>query len=668
MAVARILQPLINLPRPAKRVILGTADAALCALAVWLAFYLRLGEWVPFSDRPLPAVFGSMLIALPIFSVLGVYRAISRYAQDAVLTLLIVANLAYGVIYALIFTTYGVPGVPRTIGLIQPALLFVLMLTIRVAARHLLGAPKRIGPVARLRPRVLIYGAGDSGRQISAALTNRGEMTVVGFLDDSSQIQGATINGIRVHKPDNLPALYERLDVTEVLLAIPSASRFRRNEVLSKLRHPGIAVRTLPDLMHVARGEAGGETIQELDIRDVLGRDPVSPDEEFMRHRIVGRVVMVTGAGGSIGSELCRQILKVQPTKLLLFDSSEFALYTIHRELERTIQLIATDLSTVELIPLLGSVRDRRRVDEVINSWRPDIVYHAAAYKHVPLVEHNLIEGVSNNAFGTFAVASACAKYSIPRFVLISTDKAVRPTNVMGATKRLAELILQAMHADNSVTCFSMVRFGNVLGSSGSVVPLFRQQIAHGGPITITDERITRFFMTISEAAQLVIQAGTMATGGEVFVLDMGEPVRIADLARNMIELSGLTVRNDDNPHGDIELKVVGLRPGEKLYEELLIGDAPILTAHARIRKAMESFLPMEQLRPKLDALEALLAGSDANAVREILQEIVVEFAPNSELVDWVTLRAAANREKSQGDTPVNADNADECPTPSAAA
>lgn len=644
MAVASMLQPLIDLPRRAKRVILGTADAVLCALAVWLAFYLRLNEWVAFSGRPRAAVIISILVAIPLFTLLGVYRAVSRYAQDAVLTLLIVANLGYGVIYALIFTTFGVPGVPRTIGLMQPALLFVMMVTLRVAARHALGAPQRGRQAAPPRPRVLIYGAGDSGRQISAALTNRAEMTLVGFLDDSPQLQGATINGIRVRRPHDLPALYRQLDVTDVLLAIPSASRTRRNEILADLRHTGVAVRTLPDLMEVARGDAGGEIIQELDIRDLLGRDPVTPDEGFMRDSIEGRVVMVTGAGGSIGSELCRQILKGQPARLLLLESSEFALYAIHGELEQAIQLAGDSARGIELVPLLGSVRDRRRVEEVVGCWRPAIVYHAAAYKHVPLVEHNLIEGVSNNTLGTFVVARACMQFGIERFVLVSTDKAVRPTNVMGASKRLAEMILQAMHENGTATCFSMVRFGNVLGSSGSVVPLFRRQIAQGGPITITDERITRFFMTIPEAAQLVIQAGAMASGGEVFVLDMGEPVRIADLARNMIELSGLSVRDANNPHGDIELKVVGLRPGEKLYEELLIEDAPIVTAHPRIRKAMEGFMPMEQLQPRLQALEELLSALNAGAVRQLIRELVPEFAPTSELVDWVALKTAAAR------------------------
>lgn len=641
MTPTRIFQPLIELPRSAKRIILITADAALCALAVWLAFYLRLNEWVAFSGRLLPAVIGSLLLAIPIFVLMGVYRAISRYAQDAVLTLLIVANLSYGLIYALIFTTYGVPGVPRTIGLLQPALLFVLMVTLRVGARYALGAKRQIGSGESSRPRVLIYGAGNSGRQLAAALTNRGEMTVVAFLDDNPQLQGATINGIRVRKPKSLAELTKQFSVTDVLLAIPSASRARRNEILASLRHAGVAVRTLPDLMQVARGETGGETVQELDIRDLLGRDPVTPNEDSMRQNIAGRVVMVTGAGGSIGSELCRQIIINKPAKILLFDSSEFALYAIHGELERTIDLAGDGSDAVELIPLLGSVQDSDRVREVVNCWRPDIVYHAAAYKHVPLVEHNLVQGVLNNSFGTLIVARACVALEVPRFVLISTDKAVRPTNVMGASKRLAEMILQAMHEEGSKTRFSMVRFGNVLGSSGSVVPLFRRQIAEGGPITITDERITRFFMTIPEAAQLVIQAGTMASGGEVFVLDMGEPVKIADLARNMIELSGFTVRDEDNPYGDIELKVVGLRPGEKLYEELLIEDAPIQTEHPRIRKAMEGFMPMEQLKVKLRILEDLLRQSDAGAIRKLLCELVPEFAPTSELVDWVAVNAS---------------------------
>lgn len=635
MRLVSAAQLVIRLPRWAKRMLLITVDVSLCILAVWVAYFLRLNVWTPLYGSPFWAVIGSLVFSLPIFLALGVYRPVFRHADGTGVNQILSASLVYALVYFAAFTAWSVPGVPRTVGIIQPVLLFVFMVMARIGARHLLGGLLDRGD-GRVFQRVLIYGAGVSGRQLAAAISSRREMKVAGFLDDNKGLQGASINGIRVYSPDKVVDHVRKLVVDEVLLAIPSATQQRRNEILATLRSLHVRIRTLPDIIDFALGELPNGGITNLNINDLLGRDVVVPNTHTMNAHLAGRTILVTGAGGSIGSELCRQILSASPTKLLLLDSSEYALYTIHRELELVLASRTADdnREATQLVALLGSVQDQQRVHEIIACWQPSHVYHAAAYKHVPLVEHNPVQGVANNVFGTLTVARTCIRHKVKHFVLVSTDKAVRPTNVMGATKRLAEMVLQALAEEESETCLSMVRFGNVLGSSGSVVPVFRNQILAGGPITITDERITRFFMTIPEAAQLVIQAGAMASGGEVFVLDMGDPVRIIDLARNMVELSGLTIRDSHNPFGDIELQFIGLRPGEKLYEELLIEDAPLITAHPRIRKAVEGFLPAAQLNIRLDALRRAITESNPAAVRQLLLDTVVGYSPSSELVD----------------------------------
>jgi FlaA1/EpsC-like NDP-sugar epimerase len=631
-----VAQHVIRLPRWAKRMLLVTVDVSLCITAVWIAYFLRLSIWTPLYGDAFWAVVGSLALALPIFYVFGVYRPVFRHAESTGVNQIVLASLVYTLAYFSVFTVWSVPSVPRTVGIIQPALLFVFMIIARISARHILGELLDRGD-GRILQRVLIYGAGVSGRQLAAAISSRREMKVVGFLDDSRSLQGASVSGFQVYSPDMTLGIVNRFAIDEVFLAIPSATQQRRNDILATLRSLHVRVRTLPDIIDLAMSELANSGITNLDINDLLGRDVVTPNRETMDAHLTGRIVLVTGAGGSIGSELCRQILAARPSKLLLLDNSEFALYTIHRELDLDSASQPGDShGTTQLVALLGSVQDEQRVNDIIACWRPSHVYHAAAYKHVPLVEHNPIQGVANNVFGTLTVARLCIRHKVSHFVLISTDKAVRPTNVMGATKRLAEMVLQAFADQESETCLSMVRFGNVLGSSGSVVPVFRQQIMAGGPVTITDERITRFFMTIPEAAQLVIQAGAMASGGDVFVLDMGEPVKIIDLARNMIELSGFTVRDVYNPFGDIELKFVGLRPGEKLYEELLIEDAPLITAHPRIRKAVEGFLPAPLLNKRLDDMrKAITCGTPAD-VRQILQDTVIEYDPSSDLVDHI--------------------------------
>jgi FlaA1/EpsC-like NDP-sugar epimerase len=625
--------PILALPRSVKRSVALAVDVSLCVLTVWLAFYLRLGEFVHMTDGAEWAVAASLGLALPLFVVSGLYRAIFRYSGWPALLAVARAVFIYGLLYAAIFTAISVPGVPRTIGIIQPILLLLLVGVSRLLARFWLGDEyQRLLKHAALR-KVLIYGAGDVGRQLASAMTNSHELQVAGFLDDDDRLHGHVLNGLAIYNPDDLVNLVSTLNISDVLLAMPNISRRRRNEILTRIRRAHVSVRTLPSLTDLAKGKVSVADLRELDIDDLLGRDPVMPNHLLLARNITGKVVLVTGAGGSIGSELCRQILAVGPVKLLLVEQSEFALYAIHQELEGRLAG-----GEAVLVPLLASVQDDERMREILSTWLPDTVYHAAAYKHVPLVEHNPAEGIKNNVFGTLTIARAAAEAGVADFVLISTDKAVRPTNIMGASKRLAEMILQALAAGGSTTRFSMVRFGNVLGSSGSVVPKFRQQIRAGGPVTLTHPEITRYFMTIPEAAQLVIQAGAMARGGDVFVLDMGQSVRIQDLARRMIELSGLAVRDEENPDGDIEIEITGLRPGEKLYEELLIGDNPEPTSHPRIMKAREDFIPWDSLGAKLNALQAALNVNDAGAIRPMMAQLVSGYAPSDAIVDWVYL------------------------------
>lgn len=626
-----LVGPLLALPRPVKRIVALTIDVAICIFTVWFAFFLRLGEFVALSGNALWAVAASIGFAIPIFIVTGLYRAIFRYSGWPALQAVAQAVGIYALLYSAIFTAISLPGVPRTVGLIQPILLLLFIGGSRVLARLWLGGHYEIILRHANRPKVLIYGAGSTGRELAVALANSPEMQVVGFLDDDVSLQRRLLNGLPVHNPGDLALLARKRGVAHVLLAMPQVSRKRRNEILSALSELQISVRTLPSLIDLAQGRVTVSDLRELEIDDLLGRDPVEPDASLLEKLVLGRVIMVTGAGGSIGSELCRQVMKIGPKKLLLVDQSEFALYAIHQELEHRFAA-----SAIPIVPLLASVNDARRMQKIMKTLGPQTVYHAAAYKHVPLVEHNPGEGIRNNVFGTLHTAQAAAACGVKDFVLISTDKAVRPTNLMGASKRLAEMVLQALSDDGAATTFSMVRFGNVLGSSGSVVPKFRQQIREGGPITLTHPDIVRYFMTVPEAAQLVIQAGAMAQGGDVFVLDMERPVRIFDLARRMVELSGLTLRDEAHPDGDIEMKITGLRPGEKLYEELLIGNNPDPTSHKRILKAREPFMPWDELEIKLQALKKVTTENDVSAIQKRVRELVPDYSCNGDIVDWI--------------------------------
>ena len=655
----QIAARVLDMPRSAKQLLVMTVDTSLCLLSVSASFYLRLGELqIIGNGTTFPLLITSatsVALAIPIFVLSGLYLAIFRYSGMTAMMTMARAMLIYGICFSAIFTFMGVQGVPRTIGLIQPIVVFLLVGASRTAAQAWLSGLYQLEIKISSLPKVLIYGAGSAGRQLASGMANSHEMRVVGFLDDDDRLHGHVLNGLHIYNPADLEEIASQKGVTDVLLAMPSASRERRNQILELLSKTKISVRTLPSLSDIASGKVTLSDVRELDIDDLLGREAVKPNGLLLNRNTHNKTVLVTGAGGSIGSELCLQVLKTKPRRLLLVELSEFALYQIHQEIQSALELHEVfPEKCLEVVPLLASVCDKVRMQEIMDTWKPHTVYHAAAYKHVPLVEQNPAEGVRNNVWGTKVCAEAAVRNGVQNFVLISTDKAVRPTNIMGATKRLAEMVLQALNetklsvdphtlkASNSLnstkTYFSMVRFGNVLGSSGSVVPLFRAQIKNGGPITLTHPDITRYFMTIPEAAQLVIQAGAMGTGGDVFVLDMGEPVRIFDLARRVVELSGLALRDERNPHGDIEIKVMGLRPGEKLYEELLIGDNPKLTQHPRILKAQEKFMPWEQLQEQLHSLNLALSVNDVPLIRSFLQKLVTEYQPSDEVVDWVHL------------------------------
>ncbi|MGC1271658.1 MAG: nucleoside-diphosphate sugar epimerase/dehydratase [Croceibacterium sp.] len=630
--VAETINQLLALPRSVKRFVALAVDISLIIFTVALSYWIRLDEWIrPVGNEWLPYLL-AVGLSVPLFVRLGFYRAIFRHTGFAMLVTITYGCVVYALLFGTIITFVGIHGVPRTLGVLQPMLMLLAVIASRVAIRGLIDWRTNGGRSVGNRKPVIVYGAGEAGRQLANAARASDGLFVVAFVDDDKTLQGGVINGISVHSPDDLEALVGAHGIQEILLAVAGWTRYERQQVTTRIlaqvagRH--VMIRTLPSLMELAHGEVTVNDLREVEIGDLLGRDAVPPNELLLARKIRGRTVMVTGAGGSIGSELCLQILAQRPARLVLVDVSEFNLYRIECELREAMERL--DVSEVVLEPVLVSVQNAAQVAGLVGRVRPEIIYHAAAYKHVPMVESNVAEAVANNVFGTLNVAQAALDHEVSDMVLISTDKAVRPTNVMGATKRLAEQILQALACRTGrKTCFAMVRFGNVLGSSGSVVPLFRQQIKAGGPVTLTHMDITRYFMTIPEAAQLVIQAGAMAKGGEVFLLDMGDPVRIADLARLMIELSGLTVRTVDNPEGDIEIREVGMRPGEKLYEELLIGDNARPTKHSRILQATEPFLQWPELQHELYKLGQATAGNDEVELIKRLVELVPGYQPD---------------------------------------
>src|SRR5471032_578354 len=656
--INRLRTWLLKLPRHQKRLIQVLADVILVFLALWMAFLVRLGidEMVNPVKMHLWLFLAAPVVAIPLFIRFGMYRAVMRYfGNDALVAIIKAVSLSSLILGVVVYWYSNHQNVvPRSIIFNYWWLSMVMIGGLRLAMRqYFLGdwfAAAQHVPFANRDdglPKVAIYGAGAAGNQLVAALRMGRLMRPVAFIDDDESISNRVISGLQVYKPRHIQRMIDVTGAQEILLAIPSSTRGRRREILGYLEGFPLHVRSVPGFMDLASGRVKVDDIQEVDIADLLGRDSVPAQGDLLEHCIKGQSVLVTGAGGSIGSELCRQILELKPKTLLLFEHSEFNLYSILSELE---QRITRKSLPVKLLPILGSVRDPSKLLDVMKAWRVDTVYHAAAYKHVPIVEHNIAEGVLNNVIGTLNAAQAAVQAGASNFVLISTDKAVRPTNVMGSTKRLAELTLQALSREPAPvlfgdktnvsrvnkTRFTMVRFGNVLGSSGSVIPLFHKQIKSGGPLTVTHPKITRYFMTIPEAAQLVIQAGSMGQGGDVFVLDMGEPVKIVELAEKMIHLSGLSVRSDKNPQGDISIEFTGLRPGEKLYEELLIGDNVVATQHPMIMSANEDHLSWDVLKGKLTELLAAVDEDDYTRVRQLLRETVSGYSPEGEIVDWI--------------------------------
>jgi len=624
----------LSLPRPIKHLIALTVDILLCILASWLAFYLRLGEPVGLKPPLYWVTSASIFSLIPLLSIFGLYKTVHRHSGKQTIVKISQAIIIYGTLFLLFFVIIGKTDVPRTVGIIQPILLFLGVSGSRLLARHYLGDGRQLNYKKIDLPKALIYGAGSSGKRLEIALQGNNRIEVVGFLDDNKNLCGSTLNGLKIYTPENINELIEKQSISSVLLAMPNLSIRKQQDKIKWFLSKSLTVSRLPSIDELAEGDLSISALKEIDIEDLLGREAVSPDKTLLAKNIENKVVLITGAGGSIGSELSRQILNLKPKTLLLFDNNEYSLYSAHEELSQNFPNKNTDK-----IPLIGSVLDYDRVNNILKHWQPDIIFHAAAYKHVPLVEQNIIDGLKVNIFGTDLLVQLSILHNIKSFVLISTDKAVRPTNFMGASKRVAEMVLQANSEINCSTIFSAVRFGNVLGSSGSVIPKFKQQLANGGPLTITHEDITRYFMTISEASQLVIQATAMARGGDIFLLDMGKPVKIYDLARRMIELSGYKVRDKRNPDGDVEITIIGLRPGEKLYEELLIGDGKLDTEHPRIFKAHEICLPLKNLKMLLNQMKRAIENNDVMAVKTMIQELVPEYSSTSDIVDWVYLK-----------------------------
>lgn len=619
---------LLLLPRYQKRIVSLVSDSVCLPLALWAAFSLRLDEiYIPSESSVVSSMVLTVAVSIFVFARLGLYRAVIRFMSNHAMMAVLIGVSVSTIALVLMSFLLQAP-VPRSVPIIYWCLALVFVGGSRMAARSLVHRN-----VVKQKDRVVIYGAGKSGLQLSSILFHGKELQPVAFIDDADKKQGAVLNGVRVYARDEFEHVLAKYSAKRVLLALGGAPRSKRSEVIEFLEDFPVLVQTVPDIDDVVSGKARIEEIRDVDIEDLLGRDEVAPDKTLLSDCISKKVVMVTGAGGSIGSELCRQIIRLKPRKLLIFDSSEYALYQIEHELA---QVIKKKALSIELVPLLGTVQHQARLASIMSSFAVDTVYHAAAYKHVPLVEYNIIEGVKNNVFGTWYCAEAAIQAQVETFVLISTDKAVRPTNAMGASKRFAELVLQGLALRQSTTRFCMVRFGNVLGSSGSVVPLFRKQIVEGGPVTVTHPEITRYFMTIPEAALLVLQAGSMGEGGEVFLLDMGDSVKIADLAEKMVRLMGLEVKSERHPEGQIEIKFTGLRPGEKLYEELLISDDPKPTAHPRILKARELSLVWADVRVFIDEIERYSRAFDCQGIRETLMRAPLGYVPANELDDVV--------------------------------
>ena len=648
-----MLNQIINLSRSYKRLIIVFIDSILLIFVLWASYSIRLDLWYYPKDDTLRLILAAPIIGIPIFSKLGLYKSVIRHIDFKSLWHILVAVTIYALLWGLLsFFAQGdfagkrgfiIEIFPRSVIIINWLLSILVIIGIRVVGRFILSEHVKfsffnnkskinLDNLDDGKSKVLIYGAGSAGVQLASALSTSNELVPVGFIDDNKDLEGNNISGLNVHSVNNIEDLINKLNVDEVLIAMPSASRSDRFNIIDKLERYPVMVRTLPGLTEIAQGKVKIDDLLQVSIKDLLGRKSVEPNEMLLGKNITNKTVVVTGAGGSIGSELCRQIVFLKPKALILFEINELALYSIDKELTNL------NINLFKIYPILGSVNNKERLKSMFEHFDVDTVYHAAAYKHVPMVELNNTEGVDNNIFGTHNCALASIDAGVKNFVLISTDKAVRPTNIMGTTKRVAELILQAFAVSQNKTTFCMVRFGNVLGSSGSVIPLFKKQIIEGGPVTVTDKNIIRYFMTVTEAVELTIQAGAMGTGGDVFVLDMGKPVKIKELAEKLIRLSGLKVKDENHPEGDVEIKYTGLRPGEKLYEELLIGDNVSETENPLIMRAKEDMYSLDKLKKLLDELRISNDNFDYENTRNILKKIVPGFTPDGEIKDILYL------------------------------
>ena len=632
----------LSLHRYTKRSIAIVNDIGLCVLCTWLAFVLRLEELILFKDFNFYTALISIIIAIPIFWSFGLYKIIFRYTGLSIILNILAALFVYGLVYFLIIGVYGISSyapyyanVPRSIGIIQPMILFIAIISTRLLVKYSL--IYNDNNKSFREKNVLIYGAGEAGRQLFISLENNLEFKVIGFLDDSKSLIGRILLGKTIYSTSNLEKLLRNKNVSIVFLALPTISRNKRNKIIEKLNKFKLIVKTLPSISEIVDGKIKISDIKDLSIDDLLNREQVEPDINLLNQNINSKTILITGAGGSIGSELSRQISKLNPHKLILLELNEFSLYKIYEEL-------VSYNKDFKIIPLLVNAQDQAKLERIFETFKVNTIYHAAAYKHVPLVEENICEGIKNNVNSTLAITKASINKQVTNLVLISSDKAVRPTNIMGASKRLAELCMQGIYnkTKNIKTNFSIVRFGNVLESSGSVIPKFKSQINKGGPVTLTHKDVTRYFMTTTEAAQLVIQAGAMGKHSEVFVLDMGKSIKIKSLIHRMIILSGLTVKDSKNLNGDIKIKITGLRPGEKLYEELLIGNNPQKTIHPKIQKTSDPFIPFDQLEKELDNLNRLLTENKVKEIKIILEKLKL-YKSNSKIADHIYLENLLN-------------------------
>ena len=620
---SQLLLKIFNFFKINKQIFLIFMDLFICNISIYLSLFIRLDVFVPLLNLPTLFLIITSSLLIIIFLVFDIYKTINRFSGFDSFLHLSKALFIYGSIFFIFFTLIGFGGIPRSLGILHPIILVLIILLSRVFIRVIFGTYLK----NKFNEKILIYGAGSAGRQLASIMAYSKKIKLVGFLEDNNEFIGKKINNILVYHSSDLKKLNYKFNISSVLLAIPSISNEQKNSIINKIQKYTIAVKTLPNLSELENGNISYSDLRPLNANELLGRPEVTIYKKKKSAYIKNKIILITGGGGSIGSELCKQILSQKPKRIIILDTNEYALYTVARTLTQIYKKSGS--SEALIVPILASIQDEKALKQVFLQHKPNIVYHAAAYKHVPLVQINPIEGIKNNVLGTEIMARLSLKYKINRFVLISSDKAVRPTNIMGASKRLAELIIQAYNQNSKCTIFSMVRFGNVLGSSGSVVPLFHEQIKKGGPLTLTHKNVTRFFMTIEEAIHLIIESGGMSEGGEVFILKMGEPVKILELARNMIYLSGKTIKNKKNPNGDIEIKITGLRDGEKMYEEVLIGNNPKETENDMIMKASENFFNKKYITNEISILKKLLKDYNVDKIDDILFKLVSGYKKN---------------------------------------